>query len=149
MEAIPHFWSPDNFGLDDELNRRIWDESPRLQRDIQVQQDVLSAGAIGAQQAMVCEQPLPWVPDIIGKESRAEDGVLIVGSAYAGFISEHSTRARTMPLDVRRCARTPQTFKSNSWSVSSVGITITTERFKGGRRKNGGPPRLHCLICVV
>lgn len=111
MEADPHFWSPDHFDLEDELNRRIWDESPKVQRGIQAQQDVLSAGAIGAQQAMVCERTLPWVPDLVGKDSRAEDGVLIVGSAYAGFISEHSTRARTMPLDVYEKCQTSSDFQ--------------------------------------
>ncbi len=54
---------------------------------------------------------LPWVPDILGENWRQPDAVLIVGSAYAGFIREFSGRGATMSLSDYRTARTWQAFQ--------------------------------------
>jgi len=66
-----------------------------------------SGGLFGAQQAMNDSgivagvdhgTILPWVPDLVGRNSDNEDGLLVVGTAYAGFITEYSPRAGTLPL---------------------------------------------------
>lgn len=58
---------------------------------------------VGAQQAMPkpehrhlfsAENPLPWVPDRVGTGfSRVNNGVLVVGSSYNGFIEGYSQRS--------------------------------------------------------
>ncbi len=97
----------EHFDFDDPLNRRIWSESPAIQRTIHPPAALREPGAVGAQQAMLHrgahpritdESVLPWVPDLVGKRWRERDSLLIVGSAYAGFIQEYSTRSRTIRL---------------------------------------------------
>ncbi len=53
---------------------------------------------------MVGGSPLPWVPDLVGRELRNGNGVLVVGSAYAGFIRSFCKRANAMPLSEYRDA---------------------------------------------
>lgn len=91
---------------DDSVNRSIWTNSVELQRKI-VEREQLPVQA-GAQQAMpkACDQahfspenPLPWVPDLVG--SRFGDdprSVLVVASSYNGFIEGYSGRGAVMPL---------------------------------------------------
>ena len=50
-----------------------------------------------AQQAMLDEPPLPWVPDVLGGNG-ARHTIIIVGSAYAPFVQGISNREATMPL---------------------------------------------------
>lgn len=107
------FWKLDCM-MTDQLNADIWQHSPTLQRHIQSLHPVLSAGSIGAQQAMIDGEPdtvLPWVPDLIGKDWEEENSILIVGSAYAGFIKECSGRPASMPLSTYRQAQTAEDFQ--------------------------------------
>ena len=87
--------------IPDDVNEEIWSESSSVQESVQPLCDLRKLNAIGAQQGMIdpdpesdppatCETLLPWVPDLLGKNWRAEDSILIVGSAYAGFIKEYS-----------------------------------------------------------
>jgi hypothetical protein len=90
----------------DPLNCEIIAHSLGLQRQIPVitHPDGL---VVGAQQAMPKsehrnlfspENPLPWVPDRVGTGfSRENNGVLVVGSSYNGFIEGYSQRS--MKLD--------------------------------------------------
>ncbi len=98
------FWDSNHFDFADALNDEIWSRSPEIQKQVQPTSELELPGAIGAQQAMLdsnllaARGPLPWVPDLVGKESQSEAGIIIVGSAYAGFIGESSTRIAKMPL---------------------------------------------------
>jgi hypothetical protein len=101
------FWDPMNFNLNDLINAEIWRKSPELQREIQPPAQLIALGAVGAQQAMLdvdhalginADDVLPWVPDIVGKDSGKEKSLLIFGAAYAGFIEEYSSRGACMPL---------------------------------------------------
>jgi hypothetical protein len=85
----------------DSVNEQLWATSVNVQHAIQEPNEISRAGDIGAQQAMlrpgICkgideDSVLPWVPDIVGREWRSQDAVLVVGTAYAGFISEFSGR---------------------------------------------------------
>jgi hypothetical protein len=103
-----NFWYPENFNLnDDQINDEIWGKSRELQKKIQCPDKLIALGSVGAQQAMLDENQalgikvddvLPWVPDIVGKNSDKENGLLIFGAAYAGFIYEYSSRPACMPL---------------------------------------------------
>src|SRR5450759_5577379 len=85
----------------DHVNERLWATSVAVQRAIQEPSEITCPDDIGAQQGMlhpgICsgideDSVLPWVPDIVGQEWRSQDALLIVGTAYAGFISEFSGR---------------------------------------------------------
>src|SRR5437867_6996490 len=88
--------------MDDPINREIWFQSGDMQRQISQRHGV----ACGAQQAMPKpderrfgpDNPLPWVPDLVGTEFKSGNGILVVGSSYNGFIRGYSARARTMDL---------------------------------------------------
>ncbi len=106
------FWDKSNFDLADPLNAGIWSKSPTLQRAIQPPETLVGDGSVGPQQAMLEEdaplgvsasEVLPWVPDLVGTAFR-ESGIMVVGSAYAGFIKEYSRRGCCMPLDTYRVA---------------------------------------------
>ncbi|HPJ96378.1 MAG TPA: hypothetical protein PK022_03645, partial [Syntrophales bacterium] len=58
------FWNPELLSTSDPLNEEIWLESrnPKLNPVMNVMNN-----NVGAQQAMVGENILPWVPDIVGK----------------------------------------------------------------------------------
>ena len=104
------FWDPRCFDLNDKINAEIWADSPQLQQGIHPPLALEAAGAFGAQQAMIeladrvfwdnLQPPsiLPWVPDLVGKRWKKKDAVFVVGSAYAGFIKEYSTRTAAMNL---------------------------------------------------
>jgi hypothetical protein len=85
------FW--DDLEVADPLNQVIWDESVAAQLEIGPPEQLRAVNSIGAQQAMIegtayshipC---LPWVPDLLATDWKAESAILIVGSAYAGFFS--------------------------------------------------------------
>lgn len=102
--APSDFWDESRFDLADPLNQEIWTQSPDLQEQIQTLESLSLPGVIGAQQAMVHpkyarKRSLPWVPDLVGTRWKVAEGAVIVGSAYAGFIKEYSTRSAAMPLD--------------------------------------------------
>ena len=91
-----------NFIPIDPLNCEIIAVSLRLQREISLA-DRPEGPVIGAQQVMPKpehvrlfgpQNPLPWVPDMVGSAfSRENNGVLIVGSSYNGFIEGYSQRS--------------------------------------------------------
>ena len=86
----------------DPLNCEIIAHSLALQRKIPVVNHP-DGRLVGAQQAMPKpehadlfgpDDPLPWVPDRVGTEfSRENNGVLVVGSSYNGFIEGYSPRS--------------------------------------------------------
>src|SRR4030095_14884020 len=96
---MTRFWR--DLTTEDAVNEEIWARSPDLQRHIQPPEALQLAGAVGAQQAMLLDDPhgvLPWVPDLLGMSWRERDALLVVGSAYAGFIAECSTRHRCLGI---------------------------------------------------
>lgn len=98
-----NFWNIDNFILNDDLNQEIWQNSPTLQREIQKPEELTDLGSIGAQQAMISSPTyslkcLPWVPDLLGKDWQSDKALMIIGSVYAGFIKEYSTRSNCIRL---------------------------------------------------
>jgi hypothetical protein len=54
---------------------------------------------------------LPWVPDLVGKNWKDARAILVVGSAYAGFIREYSSRNRTMCLSDYASAKSASEFQ--------------------------------------
>ncbi len=113
------FWRADAFDLEDSLNLEIWANSPKLQFEVQSREDALRT-LVGAQQAMLPSEvlaqvgpTLPWVPDLVGKQWRVETSILIIGSAYAGFIKEFSGRKACMDLKdyVASVMRPPREFQ--------------------------------------
>ncbi len=98
------FWNIDEFKLNDDLNVKIWKESAAKGRTLQGD----STCEFGAQQAMLTRIPdfigldenssLPWVPDLVGINWKDADALVVVGSAYAGFIRQYSSRKATMCL---------------------------------------------------
>lgn len=101
MSTDPTFWAVGNLASDDDLNQTIWETSAALQREIHPPEELDRMNALGAQQAMVepdefAEPPitsrtvLPWVPDLLGSNWTNEESLLVIGSAYAGFIREFS-----------------------------------------------------------
>jgi hypothetical protein len=91
---------------DDPINRRIWTESVALQRKI-VEHSTQPL-QVGAQQAMPkpahegsfsAQDPLPWVPDLVGSRFGTSAGsLLVVGSSYNGFIEGYTGPNAVMPL---------------------------------------------------
>jgi len=90
----------------DVINDSIWKESPGRQAALAAQFPVGHVGVVGGQQAMFAEggqpggpiNPLPWVPDLVGKRSSGKNAVMIIGSAYAPFVTGFTRRARRMNL---------------------------------------------------
>src|SRR5262245_9519326 len=92
--------------VQDELNARIWAESPALQRMIGA---TSSSRGIGAQQSMPkpehsgrfsADRPLPWVPDLVGPQfGTTNPSALIVGSSYNGFMIGYSKRCGMMSAE--------------------------------------------------
>lgn len=100
-EEESRFWASASLTTDDEINRRIWDTSAALQTTIFPPATLSGPNALGAQQAMLDPDPLatppitsgtvlPWVPDLLGANWTDRESLLIVGSAYAGFIYEYN-----------------------------------------------------------
>jgi hypothetical protein len=89
----------------DSLNCEIIALSLGLQREIS-RNDGPEGPEIGAQQVMPKpghvadfspKNPLPWVPDRVGADfSRENNGVLVVGSSYNGFIEGYSSRSMAL-----------------------------------------------------
>ncbi len=109
---------------DDSINAEIWSLSRTLQRSISLDHDA----SHGAQQAMPKpehrplfgpENPLPWVPDLVGTHYADDQGVLVVGSSYNGFISGYSARTRTMDLQTYADCRDNET----------SGLQVFTEQY--------------------
>jgi len=96
------FWDRNLFDFTDALNGDIFDRSAELQKGIAVPADC------GAQQAMVSEDILRWIPDPLGKNWKSKEAVLFCGSAYAGIFSPWASRrgARTMTVEAYTAAQT-------------------------------------------
>jgi hypothetical protein len=99
------FWADEHLQLTDDINTEIWNESPNEQRAIQCPTTLRLPGTVGAQQAMLDEPPLPWVPDVLGRQWQEADAIVIVGSAYAPFLQGISKRNATLPLTAYRTTR--------------------------------------------
>lgn len=91
------FWDVQHFDTSDALNEIIWAESLDVQEDIQPYRHDWQDGEIGAQQAMRAHWRLPWVPDLVGKQWRCEDSLVVVGSAYGPFIKNTHGRHEMCP----------------------------------------------------
>jgi hypothetical protein len=111
MSASSDFWDASHFNLRDPINEEIWKKSQKLQTTVQSWQDLQSAGSVGAQQAMFGRAVLPWVPDLVGQASHKPEGVIVCGSAYAGFIHECSTRRCGLPFSRYANARSVAEFQ--------------------------------------
>jgi hypothetical protein len=64
------FWDRRLFDFDDTLNLDIFARSASIQRT-QVGMPVV----VGAEQAMLSSSPLPWIPDVVGKNWRSVDAI--------------------------------------------------------------------------
>jgi hypothetical protein len=112
------FWGAYHFDFSDALNEEIWLLSSDLQQQVQPIDTIKLPGIIGAQQAMLDSNllaergPLPWVPDLVGNEWQNQNGIVIIGSAYAGFVREYSTRSATMPLSQYLAASSVKDFQN-------------------------------------
>jgi len=95
-------------GVVDRTNEDIWASSAAIHQQPAFHSGQLVApGSAGPQQAML-DQAIhpwlpancvaPWVPDLLGEEWTHRNGVLVVGSALAGFIGRYSRRDRVMDL---------------------------------------------------
>ena len=90
-------WPETQFDPDDRLNREVWAHSPALQQGLDAPRSGAN-GHTGAAQALVGPVALPWVPDVVGREWRSEEAVLIFGSSYADFFSPFARRGRVMSV---------------------------------------------------
>jgi hypothetical protein len=100
------FWRVEYLCKKDSINEEIWSKSPSIEKRIQSENNM----EVGAQQGMLEDKILPWVPDIIGKDWNTSSGLNIIGSAYAGFIREYSSRSKTIPLAEYLRAENPYIF---------------------------------------
>jgi hypothetical protein len=93
----PENWKLNRVGVvgdTDRINDEIWNQSPQRQSELAAQFPVGATGCIGGQQAMFRTrgrgsrfEPLPWVPDLVGRKSQQKNAVMIIGSAYAPFVT--------------------------------------------------------------
>lgn len=93
------FWSLDDLDLADSLNREMWTNSPEEQDRIQPYRCNWASGEIGAQQAMRHPYRLPWVPDLVGRDWKSQDAVVIFGSAYGAFIGREDRPGSVAPIE--------------------------------------------------
>jgi uracil-DNA glycosylase len=107
------FWNEQHLSSQDDLNEEMWNRSPKIQVGIQHPIALMSPDSIGAQQAMAGENILPWVPDLVGKNWKDPSSLIIVGSTYAGFIKEYSTRPFVMSLGKYISSNDPYTFQKH------------------------------------
>jgi hypothetical protein len=96
------FWCRALFDFNESINNDLFGKSSQVQlAEIGVPSEV------GAQQAMVTDRVLSWIPDPVGKNWTSSEAVLFCGSAYAGIFSPYSSRGgRTMPFELYAEAKT-------------------------------------------
>jgi hypothetical protein len=108
-------WSVAALDMDDALNRTIWNESPGRQMRI-FSPCSPKVGMVAAAQAFVEPPPLPWVPDLVGRNWRERNSVLIVGISYADFFlplpGRRTGRYKRMQLSEYREASGPAAFQA-------------------------------------
>lgn len=92
------FWADEHLQFADAINNDIWNLSPGEQLVMQAPATLREPGSIGAQQAMLDDVPLSWVPDVLGRQWQDAESIIIVGSAYAPFLQGISRRSATIPL---------------------------------------------------
>jgi hypothetical protein len=127
-------WSIDDFNLDDKTNRLIWETSPRILKKIHGLAHASTntpkfTGQVGVQQAMIGvdgfdKEPLPLVPDLVGKDTveNPTRAVLILGSSYAPFVQDISTRNAIRSSDYR-AVRSAAQFQQLFFNTVIVGDT--------------------------
>jgi hypothetical protein len=96
--------------MDDPLNRTIWNESPGRQMKI-FPPCAPKVGMVAAAQAFVEPPPLPWVPDLVGRNWQKRGSVLVMGIGYADFFYR-PTRPHRMHLRDYREAKEPASFQA-------------------------------------
>lgn len=97
---MDQFWCPSRFELLDSLNEEIWIDSPRVQLRIQTPDELSYPGAVGAQQAMQGFPLLPWTPDLLARDWRSKQAILLCGAAYPPLLREYSAGSLTLPISV-------------------------------------------------
>jgi hypothetical protein len=106
--------NPLNWKLnDDPINDSVWTNSPARQIELCGQYPVDAEGSVGGQQAMLlpqaglpgdAENPVSWVPDLVGRESDKGRGVMVIGSAYAPFVENYTGRLHAIgEIHYRNC----------------------------------------------
>ena len=96
------FWSVDKFDLADSLNDEIWRLSPARGSELKRRLRLNLCGGLQEISPGRNSEPLPWVPDLVGRRSHGARGILVVGSAYAPFIRPWARRSAYIdPLDYR------------------------------------------------
>lgn len=94
--------------LDDAINAEIWANSRRIQAAIS---DAHPEAAADILQAVLAGGPLPWVPDLVGRDWKEAGSLFVVGSAYAPFLDTYAGRARAMSEHTYRRSPTPSAFQ--------------------------------------
>ncbi len=102
-------WADKHFDFEDTLNAEIWRESPARGARLAAANDRVSAGGW---QDRWASPPLPWVPDLVGRQWRERGGVVVIGSAYAPFVGGSAARPAAMPLSSYASARSAAEFGS-------------------------------------
>ena len=107
--------------MPDVTNDDIWTSSAAIHQQADLQARLLvSAGSIGAQQAMLdstvhswlpSDSLAPWVPDLLGVEWTHPNAVFVVGMAPAGFIRGYSGRDHVLGLEDYLAARNWHAFQ--------------------------------------
>lgn len=125
----PEFWRHQDRTQNDPTNNEIWEDSPfRMAQIHDIRGDGVDFdGESGCQQAMVgeeaftyegpqligaCddEEPLPWVPDWVGRHCTEELGVTVVGPSHAPVIAERARDWAGIPLAEYRAAESADAF---------------------------------------
>jgi len=104
-------WSVAALDVDDALNQTIWNESPARQMKI-FPARLPVIGMVAAAQAFVEPPPLPWVPDLVGRNWREQGSLLVMGISYADFFLPLPGRRSRMQLREYREAKGPAEFQA-------------------------------------
>ncbi len=101
------FWAHEDRVENDQINQKIWEISPIMMGAVHDMRSdgVRFSGKYGCQQAMVGEEaftheghrltggydtedPLPWIPDWVGRRCSTDTGVTVIGPSYPPVIAE-------------------------------------------------------------
>ena len=123
------FWAHADRTRDDPTNNDIWAESPFAMAQVHdIRGDgVEFSGEFGCQQAMVGDEaftdgghrligaydddePLPWIPDWVGRRASGDCGVTVIGPSYPPVIKERGRLWAGIPLADYRAAETADAF---------------------------------------
>ena len=124
-------WNTEDLRLDDPINEEIWADSPGIQDQIHNRNNNEEfEGEVGCQQAMVGDadfgfQPLPWVPDLAGKDYGKNNSLLIIGSAYAPFLSRYGGGRNAIP---RRAYKWASAFHVSEFQKLFLEEVVGTDR---------------------